>query len=105
MDVRRLSADDLWCVGQIDRSEHVEVEYAVIDGQLTERPASMTEIPGWDPTGSGPHSVEHEIEFCASSLAAGAVMLGDVRRSAALPASSSSTPGSSSRSRGWRFST
>jgi hypothetical protein len=24
----------------------------------------MTEIPPWDPTGSGPHSVATQIEFC-----------------------------------------
>ena len=69
-------ADDVSLVGTIDRSEHVDVHYAVIDGQLTEQPVPMSEIPAWDPTGSGPHSVEHEVEFCASALAGGAVLLG-----------------------------
>ena len=76
MRVRTLQADEVSLVGTIDRSEHVDVHYGVIDGQLTEQPVPMSEIPPWDPSGSGPHSVEHEIEFCASALAGGAVLLG-----------------------------
>ncbi len=63
MRVTRLEADDVSLIAAIDRSEHVEVEYAVIDGILTEQPASITESPAWDPTGSGPHSVNAQIRF------------------------------------------
>jgi ribosomal protein S18 acetylase RimI-like enzyme len=76
MRVRTLRADEVSLVRTIDRSEHVDVHYAVIDGRLTEQPVPMSEIPPWDSAGSGPHSVEHEIEFCASVLARGAVLLG-----------------------------
>jgi GNAT superfamily N-acetyltransferase len=74
--VRRLGADDLRMIAMIDRSEHVDVEYAVVDGALTERPVTMVEIPTWQPTGSGPHTVTGHIEFCRPLLAGGAVLLG-----------------------------
>ena len=84
--MRRLGAADVSLVGAIDRSEHVDVEYAVIDGALTEQPVRVTEIPPWDPTGSGPHSVDAHIRFCASAIADGAVLLGafDEERPAGL---------------------
>ena len=74
--MRRLGAPDLSYIGTIDRSEHVDVHYAVIDGQLTQQPVPMADIPPWDPTGSGPHSVGHAVEFCAAVLADGAELLG-----------------------------
>jgi GNAT superfamily N-acetyltransferase len=74
--VTTLSAEEVNLVSTIDRSEHVDVEYTVIDGRLTERPAAVTEVPPWDATGSGPHSVGAHITFCASLIANGAVLLG-----------------------------
>jgi len=76
MRVRSLKADDLALIAAIDRSEHVDVQYAVIDGQLTEQPVTISEIPRWDATGSGEHSVAGHIDFCAPLLAGGAVLLG-----------------------------
>lgn len=76
MDVRTLGLDDLHLIGEIDRSEHVEVEYAVIDGRLTQRPASTPEIPSWDPAGAGPHSVAAKIAFGLPLVAGGAALLG-----------------------------
>jgi GNAT superfamily N-acetyltransferase len=76
MRVRRLLAGDVSLIATIDRSEHVDVQYAVVDGQLTEQPVTMSEIPAWDPAGSGPHSVAFEVDFCTSVLADGAVLLG-----------------------------
>jgi GNAT superfamily N-acetyltransferase len=76
MQVRRLLADDVSLIPTIDRSEHVDVQYGVIDGRLTEQPVAMTEIPPWDPTGSGPYSVVAQVDFCASLIADGAVLLG-----------------------------
>ena len=76
MRVRRLPADDVSLIATIDRSEHVDVQYGVIDGRLTEQPVAMTEIPTWDPTGSGPYSVAAQVDFCASLIADGAVLLG-----------------------------
>jgi len=76
MRVRRLLAGDVSLIATIDRSEHVDVQYGVIDGRLTEQPAAMTEIPTWDPTGSGPYSVAAKVNFCASLIADGAVLFG-----------------------------
>lgn len=74
----RLAADDISLIAAIDRSEHIDVQYGVIDGRLTEQPVTMTEVPTWDPTGTGPHSVAAQVEFCGSLIAAGAVFLGAV---------------------------
>ena len=76
MRVRRLLADDVSLIATIDRSEHVDIQYGVINRQLTEQPVVVTEIPTWDPTGSGPHSVAAQVAFCASLVADGAVLLG-----------------------------
>jgi ribosomal protein S18 acetylase RimI-like enzyme len=75
-EVRRLEADDLSLISMIDRSEHVDVQYAVIDGALTTRAVTMVEVPTWDATGNGPFSVAHHIEFCRPLLARGAVLFG-----------------------------
>ena len=74
--VRRLAADDVALVRGIDRSEHVDFQYRVVDRQLDRVPAVMAEVPAWDPSGSGPHSVSAQIDFCASVLAVGGVLLG-----------------------------
>jgi GNAT superfamily N-acetyltransferase len=52
------------------------VEYAVVDGELTTRPVSMTEIPAWLPTGSGSHSVASQTAFVQDVLAEGGQLLG-----------------------------
>jgi len=76
MQVRKLVIEDAALVAKIDRSEQVDVEYEVRDGQLVERPLTIAEIPAWDPSGSGPHSVAHQIEFCRSLIAGGGTLLG-----------------------------
>jgi GNAT superfamily N-acetyltransferase len=84
MRVRRLLADDVALIATIDRSEHVDVQYGVIDGRLTEQPVAMTEIPTWDPTGSGPHGVAAQVDFCAALIADGAVLLGTLDQDRAV---------------------
>ena len=74
--LRRLGVDDLYLVGQIDRSEHVEIEYTVRRKQLVERPASMKQIPPWDPVGTGQYSVAAEIAFCDPLVRGGASFFG-----------------------------
>ena len=76
MRVQRLRAEDVSLVGAIDRSEHIDVQYRVSEGRLRQVPAAITEVPTWDSTGSGPHSVAAEIEFCSSVVARGGVLLG-----------------------------
>jgi ribosomal protein S18 acetylase RimI-like enzyme len=86
MRVRRLRLADVVRVAAIDRSEHVDVQYRVIDGQLQQVPATIREVPTWDPAGSGPHSVSAKIEFCRSVLARGGALLGafDAERTVGL---------------------
>jgi GNAT superfamily N-acetyltransferase len=76
MRVSRLAAGEVSLVAAIDRSEHVDVQYGVVDGRLAETPVVMADIPAWEPTGSGPHSVAAQIEFCTSLISAGGVLLG-----------------------------
>jgi hypothetical protein len=76
MHVRRLQAEDVSLVATIDRSEHVDVAYRVIDGELHEVPPPITEVPPWDPTASGPHSATAQIAFCESVIARGGILLG-----------------------------
>jgi ribosomal protein S18 acetylase RimI-like enzyme len=86
MRVRQLRAEDVSLVALLDRSEHVDTEYRVVDGQLQQVPARMRDIPGWDPIGSGPHSVAAHIEFCRSVVGRGGILLGafDGERTAGL---------------------
>jgi GNAT superfamily N-acetyltransferase len=86
MQVRRLQPEDVSLVAAIDRTEHVDTEYRVIDGELRELPAAITDIPAWDPTGTGPHSVAAMIAFCSSAVARGGILLGafDAERTAGL---------------------
>jgi GNAT superfamily N-acetyltransferase len=76
MRVRRLQAEDVSRVASIERSEHVDVQFRVIHGELREFPAAITEIAAWDPTGSGPHSIAAEIAFCSAVVARGGILLG-----------------------------
>ena len=76
MQVRRLRAEDVALVAEIDRSEHVDVQYRVLDGKLQPVPAEITDVPAWDPTGSGPFSVTAHIAFCESVVARGGILLG-----------------------------
>lgn len=76
MEVRLLGIDDLGALAAIDRSEHVDIQYAVEDGRLVERPVVMADVPPWDPIGDGPFSVADKIEFCRRCLVAGADFLG-----------------------------
>ena len=86
MRVRRLRPADIVRVADIDRSEHVDLQYRVVDGALQQVPATIREVPAWDVTGAGPHSVSAEIEFCRSVLARGGVLLGalDAERTVGL---------------------
>jgi GNAT superfamily N-acetyltransferase len=69
MTITRVRLDDLHeFVGAIDRSEHVDGEYAIVGGRLVERPVTMSEIPPLDPVGDGFHSVAAKVQFCASVI-------------------------------------
>lgn len=74
--VRGLEPGDVELVRAIDRSEHVDRQYAVIDGRLVDAPVFKSDIPAWDPHGDGEFSVAHQIHFCAERVAEGGVLLG-----------------------------
>ena len=74
--VRELAPDDVGLVALVDRSEHVDVQYEVVDGELVERPVAMADVPPWDPVGEGPHSVAAHVAFCRDCVANGAQLLG-----------------------------
>jgi GNAT superfamily N-acetyltransferase len=76
MEVRRLPADDVALLATIDRTEHVDVEYRVVDGRMQQIPATIPDIAPWEPTGSGPHSVAAHVAFCESAVARGGILLG-----------------------------
>jgi len=73
--VRRLGLDDVCLVGSIDRSEHVEIEYRIVGGELHERVVSV-DVPPWDPEGDGPHSVADKVGMCRDLVGNGAVLMG-----------------------------
>jgi GNAT superfamily N-acetyltransferase len=75
MRIRHLDASDVSLIARIDRSEHVEVQYAVRDGQLVEAPVVMEDIPTW-PDDGGEHSITTMLEFCTPILEGGAALLG-----------------------------
>lgn len=76
VDVRRLGVEQIGLIADIDRSERVDVEYNVRKGRIVERPVSMIDVPAWDATGTGPHSVAGQIAFCEPLVARGAVFFG-----------------------------
>ena len=76
MRVERLTEEDVSMVAAIDRSEHVEVQYAAVDGRLVDVPVVMADIPRWDPTGTDENGVADKVAFCRRCIAAGGVLLG-----------------------------
>jgi GNAT superfamily N-acetyltransferase len=74
--VSELASDDVGLVALVDRSEHVDIEYEVVDGELTERPVTMADVPPCDAVGDGPHSVTAHVAFCRDCVANGAQLLG-----------------------------
>ena len=75
-EVRALGPEDVQLITLIDRSEHVDVEYCVTDGVLTQRPVTIVDVPRWDVEGNGPFSVAHQIEFCSTVVRNGALLFG-----------------------------
>ena len=79
-EVLALGIDDVGMIARIDRSEHVDIAYAVVDGRLIEQQVPMADIPPWDAVGTGPHSVAAKVAFCAPLVAGGAALLGAFER-------------------------
>jgi ribosomal protein S18 acetylase RimI-like enzyme len=73
--VRTLAISDVELIASIDRSEHVEREYHVVNGKLAERPVTMAEVPPWTSV-DGPHSAASKIEFCQDRIGRGGELFG-----------------------------
>lgn len=74
--VERLPAEDVAFIARIDRSEHVDIQYAMRDGEIVEVPVFGADVPSWTVEGSGEHSVAAQIAFCTPIVDAGAALLG-----------------------------
>jgi hypothetical protein len=101
MEIRRLTIDDVGVVAAIDRSERVDREYEVVEGELRERPVTMVEIPPWTSSGTGPHTVASKIDFCHGLLLRMASCWPRLKASRCL-ALPSWSPRSNRHSPGWR---
>ena len=75
METRRLGVEGVELVAAIDRSERIDVEYEVRNGEIVERPVGMVEVPPWDPVGDGPHTVAEVKEFCRRVVEGGGVVV------------------------------
>jgi GNAT superfamily N-acetyltransferase len=75
MRIRHLRESDVSLIARIDRSEHVDVQYAVRDGQLVQVPVVMADIPTWLEDGSE-HSITKMVELCSPIVEGGGTLLG-----------------------------
>ncbi len=75
LGTRHLAPTDLYLIGEIDRSEHVSVEYVVVGERLTTNRIDW-DIPTFDPTGTGEHSVHEQIEHWKPVIERGAALIG-----------------------------
>jgi ribosomal protein S18 acetylase RimI-like enzyme len=81
--IRRLGSDEIGLIGEIDRSEHMDVEYSVEEGMLVGRPVDL-DIPTWSRDDTGEFSVAGMIEFCRPIVERGAAFLGALAREEVL---------------------
>ncbi len=75
MEIRRLRPEDLKLIGDIDRSEDIGIGYSVENGELISVSVNWA-VPRWSPSGSGEHSVQHQIDTWSPVLERGGVLLG-----------------------------
>jgi GNAT superfamily N-acetyltransferase len=74
-EIRRLGPEELKLIGEIDRSEHMDIEYRVQEGRLVGRRVDL-DIPTWSRDGAGEFSVAAMMEFCGPIVGRGAAFLG-----------------------------
>ena len=75
MRIRHLAASDVSLIARIDRTEHVDVQYAVRDGRLVEVPVIIEDIPAWSDD-TGDHSITRMLTFSTPIVEGGATLLG-----------------------------
>ena len=75
IEIRELDADRIELIREIDRSEHIDVQYAVKDGRLRSERVDF-EVPPWDSEGHGDHSSARRITEFRPIVDNGAISLG-----------------------------
>jgi GNAT superfamily N-acetyltransferase len=75
IEVRELGADCIELIREIDRSEHIDMQYTVKDGRLCSERVDF-EVPQWDPEGHGDHSSARRIAEFRPIVENGAILLG-----------------------------
>lgn len=78
-EIRLLDLGDIDLIGEIDRSEYMDIEYSMAGGRLVSRPVEF-DIPTWHLQGTGDFSVAGVIEEWRPVVAAGAVLMGAFER-------------------------
>ncbi len=75
IEVRRLERKELSKVGEIDRTERIDLIYTQHGTELEGRRGNWNS-PGWDPHGHGEHSVEGQRLALEQQVAAGGIAVG-----------------------------
>lgn len=75
VETRELGSDELWRVGEIDRSERIDVLLEQHGSELVARRGSW-DAPPWDPLGDGEHSVAAQRRALVRYVEAGGVARG-----------------------------
>jgi GNAT superfamily N-acetyltransferase len=75
IEIRDLEHDELSRVGEIDRTEHIEVLFEQAGSELVERRGSW-DAGAWDPDGQGEHTVAAQHRSLLRYAAAGGIARG-----------------------------
>lgn len=76
---RRLGRPELWRLGEIDRTEHIDVLYDQHGSRLVARSGNWSATP-WDPHGHGDHSVKAQVHTLQQYVDTGGIALGAFSR-------------------------
>jgi GNAT superfamily N-acetyltransferase len=75
VEIRRLARTELSLVGEIDRTEHIDLLYEQRGTELVERPGDWS-ASAWDAAGHGEHSVEAKRDELEHYVDAGGMAFG-----------------------------
>ena len=75
VEIRRLARTELSLVGEIDRTEHIDLLYEQRGTELVERPGDWS-ASAWDADGHGEHSVEAKRDELEDYVDAGGLAFG-----------------------------
>ena len=75
VEIQRLARTELSRVGEIDRTEHIDLLYEQRGTELVERPGNWS-ATAWDPDGHGEHSVEAKRDELEHYVDAGGLAFG-----------------------------